>query len=100
MKRLRNIKDANEKQLQAIRDELLKLVKRIKDEKPKLKSLRHQIDKRDQRKLEYFDKLLDMETAIDYTKLNYQPGNKIKMFLILMNFDQCLIIFKESKMKE
>ena len=78
LKRLSNIKDANEKQLQAIKDEHLKLVKRIKDEKPKLKSLRYQIDKKDKRQLEYFDKLVNMETTIDYTKLYYQSGNKNK----------------------
>ena len=77
-KRLGNIRDANEKQLQGIKDEHLKLVKRIKDEKPKLKSLRHQIGKRYKGQLEYFDKPLNMGTAIDNTKLYYQPGNENK----------------------
>ena len=78
LKRVGNIKDDNEKQLQATKDGHLKLVKRIKDEKPKLKSLKHQIDKRDKRQLEYFDKLVYMETTIDYTELYYQSGNKNK----------------------
>ena len=78
LKRVGNIKDDNEKQLQATKDEHLKLVKRIKDEKPKLKSLKHQIDKRDKRQLEYFDKFVYMETTIDYTELYYQSGNKNK----------------------
>ena len=62
--------------MQAIKDEHLKLIKRIKDGKPKLKSLKHEINKRDKKQLEYFDKLVNMETAIDYTKLYYQSGNK------------------------
>ena len=37
LKRLGNIKDANEKQFHAIKDEHLKLVKRIKDEKTQTK---------------------------------------------------------------
>ena len=78
LKRLGNIKDANEKQLQTIKDEQLKLIKRIKDEKPKLKSLKYLIDKRDKKQLKYFDKLVNMETTIDYTKLYYQSGNKNK----------------------
>ena len=69
MKRLGNIKDAKEKKLQAIKDEHLKLVKRIKDEKPKLKSLKYQIDQRDKKQVKYFDRLVNMETTIDYTKL-------------------------------
>ena len=43
LKRLGNIEDANEKQLQVIKDELVNLPKRLKDDKPKL-SIRYQID--------------------------------------------------------
>ena len=42
-----SIKDANEKQLQTIKDQPFKLMKRIKHIKSKLKSLRHQINKED-----------------------------------------------------
>ena len=57
----------------------MKLVKKtIKGKKPRLKRLRYQIDKRDKDQLEYFDKLVSLETTIDYGKLYYQSGNKNK----------------------
>ena len=43
LKKLGNIEDANEKQLQVIKDELVNLPKRLKDDKPKL-SIRYQTD--------------------------------------------------------
>ena len=54
----------------------MKLVKRLKDNLPKLKSLRYQVDKRDREQLKYFDAAIKLETRIDYTKLYYQSGNK------------------------
>ena len=69
LKRIGNIKDADEKQLQAIKDEHLKLVKRMKYEKPQLKSLRYQINKDNKEQLEYFDNLVKLELSMDYTNL-------------------------------
>ena len=43
LKRLGNIEDANEKHLKVIKDELVNLPKRLKDDKPKL-GIRYQID--------------------------------------------------------
>ena len=57
-----------------IKNEHLKLVK-SKDEKPRLKSLRYQIDKEDKKQLDYFDNLVKIELGIDYPKLYYQSGN-------------------------
>ena len=53
MKRLKNIQGKNEEQLETIKDEHLKLVKRLKDDKPILKSLGYQIDKRDEQQLKF-----------------------------------------------
>ena len=61
--------------MQTIKNEHLKLVKRIKDDKSKLKSLRYQIDKEDKKQLDYFDNLIKIELGTDYTKLYYQSGN-------------------------
>ena len=58
----------------------MKLVKRLNDDKPKLKSLRHQIDKRDKEQLEYFEHFVKLELCIHYTKLYYQSGNKKNAF--------------------
>ena len=60
--------------MQTIKNEHLKLVK-SKDEKPRLKSLRYQIDKEDKKQLDYFDNLVKIELGIDYPKLYYQSGN-------------------------
>ena len=60
LKRLGNIRDANEKQLQAIKDEHSKLVKILKDEKPRLKILRYETDKKDKEQLEDFDNLVNL----------------------------------------
>ena len=48
--------------------------------KHKLKSVRHRINKRNKKQLEYFDKLVNMETTIipSCTKLCYQSGNKYR----------------------
>ena len=61
--------------MQTIKNEHLKLVKRIKDDKSNLKSLRYQIDKEDKKQLDYFDNLIKIELGTDYTKLYYQSGN-------------------------
>ena len=65
----------NEKQLQTIKNEHLKLVKRIKDDRPKLKSLRHQINKDD--------------------KATIIQAVKIRILLIFMNLGQLLIFRKD-----
>ena len=88
LKRLGNIKDANEKQLQTIIDEHLKLLIRIKDDKPKPKSLRHQINKEDKEQLKYFENLVKLELSINYTKLYYQSGNRYKDTFNFMNLGQ------------
>ena len=72
---LEAIKD--EQQLQAIKDEHLKLVKQMKYKKPKLKSLRYLINKKDKEQAQYFDKFVKLEeTTINYNNLYYQSGNK------------------------
>ena len=68
----------NEKQLQTIKNEHLKLVKRIKDDRPKLKSLRHQINKDD--------------------KATIIQAVKIRILLIFMNLGQLLIFRKDWKL--
>ena len=65
LKSVVNIRDADEKQLQAVKDEYLKLVKRIKDNKHKLKSLRYETNEQDKEQLEYFDSLVKLELGID-----------------------------------
>ena len=89
LKRLSNINDDNEKQLQEIKNEHLKLVKRIRDDKRKLKSLIYQIDKEDVGQLDYFDNLVKLELGIDYTKLYCQSGNKDKD---AFNFNKCRLM--------
>ena len=69
MKRLKNIEGKNEEQFETIRDQHLKLVKRLKDDKLILKNLGYQIDKRDEQQLKYFDDFIKLETSTDYTKL-------------------------------
>ena len=54
LKRLNNIEGKNEEQLETVKNEHLKLVKILKDDKPKLKSLRYQIDKRDKKTTKVF----------------------------------------------
>ena len=78
LKRLNNIEGKNEEQVETIKNEHLMLVKRLIDDKPKLKGLRYQIDKRDKEQLKYFDDFMKLETSIDYTKLYYQSCNKNK----------------------
>ena len=75
-KRLKNIEGKNKDQLEPIKNEHLKLLESWKDNIPKLKSLRYQIDKREKERLKYFDNLVKLEIGIDYTKLYYQSGNK------------------------
>ena len=58
LKRLDDITDANEKQLQTMKDEHLKLVKRIKEKKSKIKNLRYQINKDNKEQLNYFKGLV------------------------------------------
>ena len=109
MKRLKNIEGKNEEQLETIKDQHLKLVKRLKDDKPILKNLGYQIDKRDEQQLKYFDDFIKLETSTDYTKLYYQSGNKNKDafnfndFGTMVDFYQRLrtgrITFREAKSK-
>ena len=58
LKRLDDIIDANEKQLQTMKDEHLKLVKRIKEKKSRIKDLRYQINKDSKEQLNYFKGLV------------------------------------------
>ena len=67
LRRFKIIEGKNEEQLETIKNEHLKLLKRLRDDKPKLKSLRYQIDKRDKEQWKYFDDLIKLETRIDYT---------------------------------
>ena len=60
MKRLKNTEGKNEEQLETIENEHLKFVKRLKDDKTKLKSLRYQFDKRDKEQPKYFDDLIKL----------------------------------------
>ena len=71
MKNLKNIQDKNEQQSETIKDENMKLFKRLKDNKPKVKSLRYQIDKKDKKLIKYFEDVVKLETRIDYNKLYY-----------------------------
>ena len=71
MKKLKNIQDKNEQQSETIKDENMKLFKRLKDNKPKVKSLRYQIDKKDKKLIKYFEDVVKLETSIDYNKLYY-----------------------------
>ena len=88
MKRLKNFEGKNEEQLKTIKNENVQLLKRLNDDKPKLKRLRYQTDKRGKEQLKYFNGLIKLDTSIDYTKLYYQSGKKIKILLILMNLGQ------------
>ena len=78
MDRLKNIEGKKKERLKTIKNKHLKLLKILEDDKPKLKSLRHHIDKRDKEQLKYFDGLIKQEIGIDYTKLYYQSGNENK----------------------
>ena len=71
MKNLKNIQGKNEQQSETIKDENMKLFKRLKDNKPKVKSLRYQIDKKDKKLIKYFEDVVKLETSIDYNKLYY-----------------------------
>ena len=71
MKNLKNIQDKNEQQSETIKDENMKLFKRLKDNKPRVKSLRYQIDKKDKKLIKYFEDVVKLETSIDYNKLYY-----------------------------
>ena len=50
----------------------------MKYDRPKLRSLRYQINNNYKKRLEYFEKLIDLELTIDYENLYYQSGNKSK----------------------
>ena len=71
MKNLKNIQGKNEQQSETIKDENMKLFKRLKDNKPKVKSLRYQIDKKDKKLIKYFEDVVKLVTSIDYNKLYY-----------------------------
>ena len=65
MKNLKYIQDKNEQLSETIKDENMKLFKRLKDNKPKVKSLRYQIDKKDKKLIKYFEDVVKLETSID-----------------------------------
>lgn len=62
--------------MQTIKNKDLNLVKSIKEDKPELKSSRHQIDNEDKEQLDYFDNFVKLELGNDNTKLYNQSGNK------------------------
>ena len=62
-------KNDDQKPFQAIKEEHWKLLKKLKGDKPKLKSLRYQINKEDKKQLKYFENLVKLELSTDYTKL-------------------------------
>ena len=94
MDRLKNIEGKKKEQLKTIKNKHLKLVKILKDDKPKLKSLRHHIDKRDKEQLKYFDDLIKQEIGIDYTKLYYQSGNENKDAFNFKDFGSMVDFFQ------
>ena len=65
LKRLSNINDANEKQLQVIKDDYINQLKRLKDNKRKLKSPKYLIDKQNKEQVRYFEMLFNLELKID-----------------------------------
>ena len=71
MKKLKNIQDKNEQQSETIKDENMKLFKRWRNNKPKVKSLGYQIDKKDKRLIKHFEDVVKLETSTDYNKLYY-----------------------------
>ena len=95
MDRLKNIEGKKKQRLKTIKNKHLKLVKILKDDKPKLKSLRHHNDKGDKEQLKYFDDLIKQEIGIDYTKLYYQSGNENKYAFNFKDFRQWLIFFND-----
>ena len=61
---LDDIIDPNEKQLQTMKDEHMKLVKGIKEKKSKIKNLRYQINTDNKEQLNSFDSLVKGAEAI------------------------------------
>ena len=94
MDRLKNIEGKKKERLKTIKNKHLKLVKLLKDDKPKLKSLRHHIDKRDKEQLKYFDDLIKQEIGTDYTKLYYQSGNENKDAFNFKDFGSMVDFFQ------
>ena len=86
LKKFGIIKDANEKQLHTIKDENLKLMKRVEANKPKLKSLRYKITKEVKEQLKYFENPVKLELSSNYAKLYYQSGNRYKDAFYLNEF--------------
>ena len=71
MKNFKNIQDKKEQQSETIKDENMKLFKRLRNNKPKVKSLGYQIDKKDKRLIKHFEDVVKLETSTDYNKLYY-----------------------------
>ena len=65
LERLSNINDANEKQLQVIKDDYVNQLERLKDDKRKLKSTKYFIDKQNKEQVRYFEMLVNLELKID-----------------------------------
>ena len=75
----------------------MKLVKRIKDDKLRLKSLRYQINNQDKKQLKYFDNVVKLELKIDYTKLYYQSGNSDKDAFNFTEFGSIVDFLSKTK---
>ena len=90
----------NEQQLRAIKDENVKVVKKINYKKPKLTSLRFLINTKDKGQGQYFNDLVKLEESIDYKDLYYQSGNKRKDTFDFGKYGQWLTYFKELILKK
>ena len=97
LKKFGIIRDANKKQLHTIKDENLKLMKRIEANKPKLKSLRYKINNEDKEQLKYFENPVKLGLSINYTKLYYQSGNRYKDAFYLNKFESMTDFYRRLK---
>ena len=101
-KRLKNIEGKTEQQLGLIEDrKKLQIIKnkhladQVKDKRPKLKSLRHLIDKEDREQVRYLTEFIIWQRIkLIITSCTINHGIKIRMLLIFMNLEQWLIHFK------
>ena len=72
--------------MQTIKNKLLKLTDKNKDDELRLKCLRYLISKENKKQVKYFDMSASFkETKIDYNKLYYRSGNRNKE---ASNFEQ------------
>ena len=101
MKRLKNIEGKNEQQLEAIKDGHLNLANQISYKKPKLKSLRFLINKKDKEQVQSLTNLFNWsKLKLIMAVCTINQGIKIRILLILKNFEQRLIHLKELILQE